>query len=167
MPVHKSFGLKALAAIGGLAAAMNGSTTEPIPNAANSMIFEIEIAALSASMKKDHAKAIELMKKATALEEATTAPYGPPGLIKPSHELFGEILLEIGRPKEAQAEFRRALTAAPKRARSLLGLGRASVAAGDKASASEAYSALRAIWHRADPNQLALATNSDTGKHPQ
>jgi Tfp pilus assembly protein PilF len=88
-------------------------------------------------------------------------------MLKPSHELFGEILLEIGRPTEAQAEFRRALSAAPKRARSLLGLGRASVAAGDEASASASYATLRAIWHRADPSQLALANNSATGNRPQ
>ena len=85
--------------------------------------------------------------------------YGPPTLLKPSHELFGEILLQIGKPKEAQEEFHRALTLAPKRARSILGLGRASVAAGDKASASEAYASLRAIWHQADRSQLTLAND--------
>jgi hypothetical protein len=33
------------------------------------------------------------MKKATELEEAMSPPSGPPVLIKPTHELFGEILL--------------------------------------------------------------------------
>ena len=64
----------------GLAAAINGSAAEQSIAAlqaarasrstASSEIFELEIAALSASMKKDHIKAIELMIKATALEEA-------------------------------------------------------------------------------------------------
>ena len=89
--------------------------------------------------------------------------FGPPTILKPSHELFGEMLMEIGRPKEAQAEFRRALSAAPKRARSLLGLLRASVATGDKASASEAYSALSAIWHQADAAQAALVKKAQSG----
>ena len=120
----------------GLAAAMEGSAaveqsiaglqaTRGGRNSTTSEIFELEIAALSASMKKDHAKAIELMKKATTLEESMSAPYGPPGLIKPSHELFGEILLRAGRPAEAAEQFRVSLQRQPNRARSLMGAARA------------------------------------------
>jgi len=120
--------------IRGLAAAVNGSDVSPIVTAlqairssrpANSEIFELEILALSASMKKDHEKAIELMKRATSLEEATSAPSGPPSLIKPSHELFGEILLRAGKPAEAAEQFKIALRRQPNRARSLSGLARA------------------------------------------
>jgi tetratricopeptide (TPR) repeat protein len=117
--------------IRGLAAAMSGSPTGPSiaglqaaragRNSTTSEIFELEILALSASMKKDHAKAIELMKKATALEESMTPAYGPPGLIKPSHEFFGEILLRAGQPAEAAEQFKVALQRQPNRARSLLG----------------------------------------------
>lgn len=118
----------------GLAAAVNGSDVSQIITAlqavrssrpANSEIFELEIAALSASMKKEHEKAIELMKRATSLEEATNAPYGPPSLIKPSHELFGEILLRAGKSAEASEQFKIALLRQPNRARSLSGLARA------------------------------------------
>lgn len=130
-------------------------------------IDELELNALARLGEGAKDQAVVLMRQATAREDAMPVDFGPPTMLKPSHELFGEILLEIGRPKDAQAEFRRALTAAPKRARSLLGLGRASVAAGDKASASEAYSALRAIWHKADPSQLTLANNSATGNRRQ
>ena len=77
--------------------------------------------------------------------------FGPPAVIKPSHELFGEILLEVGMPQEARAEFNRALELAPKRARSLLGLARAAKAMGDSAGAAKAYADLLAVWHRADP----------------
>lgn len=118
----------------GLAAAVKGSDVSQIVNAlqavrsnrpANSEIFELEILALSASMKNDPEKAIELMKRATSLEEATGAPYGPPSLIKPSHELFGEILLRAGKPAEAAEQFKISLLRQPNRARSLLGLSRA------------------------------------------
>lgn len=118
----------------GLAAAVNGSDVSQFITAlqavrssrpANSEIFELEIAALSASMKKEHEKAIELMKRATSLEEATNAPYGPPSLIKPSHELFGEILLRAGKFAEASEQFKIALLRQPNRARSLSGLARA------------------------------------------
>ena len=118
----------------GLAAAVNGSDVSQIITAlqavrssrpANSEIFELEIAALSASMKKEHETAIELMKRATSLEEATNAPYGPPSLIKPSHELFGEILLRAGKFADASKQFKIALLRQPNRARSLSGLARA------------------------------------------
>jgi tetratricopeptide (TPR) repeat protein len=115
----------------GLAAAINGSdvsqfiTALQAVHSPNSGIFELEILALSASMKNDHAKAIALMKQATSLEEATSAPYGPPSLIKPSNELFGEILLRAGKPAEAAEQFKISLRRQPNRARSLQGLERA------------------------------------------
>jgi tetratricopeptide (TPR) repeat protein len=126
-------------------------------------IAELELKALVQLSGGKREEAVASMRQATAREDAMPVDFGPPTLLKPSHELFGEILVQIGRPKEAQAEFRRALTLAPKRARSLLGLARASVTAGDKAGASEAYSALRAIWHKADPSQLALASDANAG----
>src|SRR5919205_731712 len=112
--------------IRGLAAAMNGSPIEPSiaglqETKGSGEIFALEIAALKASMNKDHGRAIELMKQATALEEAMRPPSGPPGLIKPSRELFGEILWRAGKPAEGAEMFRVALERQPNRARSLLG----------------------------------------------
>ena len=145
----------------GLAAAVSGSGVDQnvaglqalggAPGrASNLMIRQLEIEALSASMKKDHAKAIELMKKATALEEETSAPYGPPHLIKPTHELFGEILLRAGQPADAAAQFKIALLRQPNRARSLLGAARAAAQSGNQAAAAAAYSALLEQWNQAD-----------------
>ena len=135
--------------IRGLAAAMRGaSDLEPDPG----KVRELEVAALNASMKKDHAKAIELMKKATALEEEMGAPSGPPNLIKPTHELFGEILLRAGKPAEAADQFKIALLRQPNRARSLLGAARAAAQSGNQAGALTAYSALLDQWKQADEN---------------
>src|ERR1041384_1349541 len=154
----------------GLAAAVNGSDVSQIITAlqavrstrpANSEIFELEIAALSASMKKDHDKAIELMKKATALEEATNAPYGPPSLIKPSHELFGEILLRAGKPAEAAEQFKLSLLRQPNRARSLLGAARAAAQTGNQSAALTAYAALIDQWKQADSGLLELREARD------
>jgi tetratricopeptide (TPR) repeat protein len=116
--------------IRGLAAAMKGSDIEPSiaglqATRGNGEIFALEIAALKASMNKDHGRAIELMKQATALEEAMSPPSGPPSLIKPSHELFGEILLRAGKPADAAEQFKISLQRQPNRARSLLGASRA------------------------------------------
>ena len=119
-------------------------------------IRELEITALGASMKNDHAKAIELMKKATALEEEISAPYGPPSLIKPTHELFGEILLRAGKPAEAAKQFKIALLRQPNRARSLLGAARAAAQSGDSAAATAAYTKLVEQWKQADESLSEL-----------
>jgi tetratricopeptide (TPR) repeat protein len=130
-------------------------------------IAELKLKALARLDEGASEEAVALMRQAIASEDALPIHFGPPTLLKPSHELFGEILLQLGRPKEAQSEFRRALMLAPKRARSLLGLGRASAAAGDTVSASEAFAALRAIWHRADSGQLALVGEAKAANPPR
>lgn len=120
------------------------------PGAGMLEIRELEIAALAAAMKQDYDKAITSMKQATSLEEAMGPPSGPPGLIKPSHELYGEILLRAGRPREAAEPFRIALLRQPNRARSLLGAARAAAKSGDTASAASAYAKLLEQWQQAD-----------------
>ncbi len=140
--------------IRGLASAVNGSAGE-LPSI--SAINKLEVEALAASMKKDHATAIELMTKATALEEQGGAPYGPPTLVKPSHELFGEILLRAGQPKEAVAKFQVSLLRQPNRARSLLGLARASAQSGDRATAVATYTKFLEQWKDADADLAELS----------
>jgi hypothetical protein len=113
-------------------------------------IRELEVAALAASMKKDHATAIDLMRKAVGLEEQLGPPAGPPQLVKPSHELFGEILLRSGKPDQALAQFRNSLLRQPNRARSLIGAARAASQSGDQKGAANYYSSLLAQWKQAD-----------------
>jgi tetratricopeptide (TPR) repeat protein len=146
--------------IRGLAAAMTGSEIqlnelEALRSKAERgklaiEINESEIAALNAAMKKDYNKAIELMKKATLLEEEMRPPSGPPSLIKPTHELFGEILLRAGKPAEAAEMFKVALQRQPNRARSLLGAARAAAQTGNQSAAFTAYAALIEQWKQAD-----------------
>ena len=113
-------------------------------------IRELEISALLAASKKSFDEAIAAMKKATALETEMSPPSGPPTLIKPSHELFGETLLRAGRAKEAAEQFALALSRQPNRARSLLGTARAFAAAGNRAAAVETYQKLLGLWQQAD-----------------
>lgn len=94
--------------------------------------------------------AVALLRRATALEDAMPVAFGPPVVIKPTHELLGEVLLSLRRPREAVAEFQRALVLAPRRALSLLGLRRAATAARDSTVARDAARDLRDVWHRAD-----------------
>lgn len=141
-----------LAAINRSRAALQpGDRADAVP-----VILEKELRALRRQAAGAPQDAVALMREATALADAMPLEYGPPAELKPTHELFGELLLQIGRPREAQREFSRALRFAPQRALSLLGLARAAAAAGDRTTAARAYGALREIWHRADPNLPGL-----------
>jgi hypothetical protein len=144
--------------IRGLAASFNGSAQEHKTSKAGSSsgnaepetVGELEVAAVAASARQDHEKAVELMKKAIGLEEQMGPPSGPPGLIKPAHELFGEILLRAGKPAAAAEQFKASLLRQPNRARSLLGAARAAAQSGNKAGAAAAYAVFLNQWQQAD-----------------
>jgi tetratricopeptide (TPR) repeat protein len=152
--------IRAMSAAAAGSASVTDVTDDP-GKSTTRRIGELEVAALNASMKKDHAKAIELMKKATALEEQSSPPYGPPNLIKPSHELFGEILLRAGKPAEAAEQFKIALLRQPNRARSLIGAARAAVQSGNEAAALNAYATLIEQWKQADDGLSELREARD------
>nr|MBA3345790.1 tetratricopeptide repeat protein [Gemmatimonadales bacterium] len=120
-------------------------------------ILEKELRALLHLADGREDEAVALLREAGALEDALVLEYGPPDVVKPSHELFGEVLLQLGRPAEAQREFARALELGPRRALSLLGLARAAASAGDRQTAERAYADLRSIWRRADPDMPGVA----------
>lgn len=94
-------------------------------------------------------QAVVAFREAAALEDSIPMEFGPPAIVEPSHELLGSVLLAID-PGEAKLEFERALTLAPGRSRALIGLVRAAVSAGDKASARAALETLTRNWHSAD-----------------
>ena len=78
-------------------------------------------------------------------------PSGPASPIKPSHELYGQLLAKTGKHSEAIAAFRTSMSRTPNRAPSLLGLARSSAAVGDMETAHESYEALRRFLKDADP----------------
>ncbi len=124
-------------------------------------IRALEVKAALAASKNNYDEAIELMKRATTLEEEMSPPSGPPTLIKPSHELFGEILLAAGRAKEAEQQFNTALARQPNRARSLIGAARAAARSGDGKRAAEIYSAFLRQWQQADQQLPELREAQD------
>ena len=133
--------------------------TEAGPTAyrAKSMaIMEREVAAHIALAKKQDDEALRVMKEAAELELSLDRPSGPPEPIKPATELFGEILLDLGRPKEAAAQFEQSLLRIPKRTPSLFGLARAAAKAGDRVTAQHSYSELVKIWAAAGPGFAPL-----------
>ncbi len=114
-------------------------------------VLERELRALLMLEDGKRTEAVTLLRETTRLEDAIPLEFGPPDIVKPSHELLGEVLLAAGQAAEAQQEFMRALALAPGRARSLLGVGRAALASGDTVVARKALSELKRNWHAADP----------------
>jgi tetratricopeptide (TPR) repeat protein len=113
-------------------------------------ILATELRALLVLVDGQRDEAVRMMRQAAAAEDALPLEYGPPDIVKPTHELLGEVLLGLGDGPGAQREFERALQLAPRRALSLLGLARAATMSGDREAAARAHSELRRIWHRAD-----------------
>jgi hypothetical protein len=155
----------------GLAAAMQGAPTaqqsidvlrasrEQLPGTGEvfgmpmGTILEIqalEIAAAVSAAQGHLEAAIATMQQATALEEKMPPPPGPPPVIKPAHELFGEILLRADRPVEAAQQFATALYRHPNRARALLGAARAAARRDDRAAAVRAYTQFLQQWQQGD-----------------
>ena len=79
-----------------------------------------------------------LLDEATAIEGAMALEYGPPTIIKPSNELYGEILLVESDPQAAAEQFELALLRAPRRRLSLQGLAQAAAASGDRETQEKA-----------------------------
>ncbi len=130
-------------------AASRGGGEYP-PDLQAARVLELELQALLSLQSGEADKAVGLMKEATSIESGMPFEFGPPFIVKPSPELLGEMLLELGRAAEARTAFESALQRAPRRTASLLGAARAAEEDGDAAAAREAYDTLRRIWHRAD-----------------
>jgi tetratricopeptide (TPR) repeat protein len=85
-----------------------------------------EVASGIAHMQQNTADAERLLKEAVAIEATLDAPSGPPEPIKPSFELYGQLLNATGRQKEAAAQFQQALLRMPNRRISVRGLQQSS-----------------------------------------
>ncbi len=120
-------------------------------------VMEKEVAALVALAKGDAEGALKLLAEAAEREARMGPPSGPPEPIKPAHELYGEVLLEQGKAKEAMQQFEQALLRMPRRAASLLGAARAAVKLGDAEAARRLYARLAEVWRQADPGSAELA----------
>lgn len=119
-------------------------------------IMEMELRAMIADRNNDATKAEEWLRQATELESKISYSYGPPAVLKPSHELYGEWLLEQARPKDALDQFEYGLKRAPMRVKLLQGELEAAEALSLNERAAEIRSQLDKILAQADKgNSLA------------
>lgn len=120
-------------------------------------IMEKELEALMAMAEGQPPRAFAAMDTATTLQGRMPKPIGRPYPVKPADELYGELLLDAGRPNEAAAWFQRALERTPNRSRALLGLARAMARAGNAEASRRAYTRLLTNWKLADSDLPELA----------
>jgi hypothetical protein len=107
--------------------------TEAGPNAYTAKplaIMEKQVAAVSKLAQGQKDDAVGLAKEAVAIELTMAAPSGPADPIKPSLELYGDILLDAGRAQEAAAAYEQQLLRTPNRTPSVKGLSRATAGGG-------------------------------------
>ena len=134
----------ATAAMPGMPSGMAGADKRP----AQIMAQQLEAVLLFSEGRRE--EALVLARQAAVVEDSLSFEFGPPVPVKPAHELVGEMLMDLRRPKEAIPAFESSLRRYPRRALSLLGLGRASMATKDTARAMAAYGELRKVWKNAD-----------------
>lgn len=96
--------------------------------------------------------AVAHMREAAAREDATEKSAVTPGPLAPARELLGDLLLDLGRPAEALAEYRRTMAKEPRRFRSLDGARRAALAAGDRGVAARYALDFQALTGAGAPN---------------
>lgn len=92
--------------------------------------------------------ALTMMREAVAMEDRTEKSAISPGPIKPARELLGEMLLEMGRPAEALAEFEATMHKEPNRFRGVYGAAVAAERSSDLEKAKTYYAQLLKICER-------------------
>jgi len=104
-----------------------------------------------------HDDALTAMSAAADAEDATEKHPVTPGVPRPARELYGVMLLERGKPKEALAAFEATLKKEPNRLNACLGAATAAEKAGDKAKAREYYKHAISIAPNADKTRTEIA----------
>lgn len=93
------------------------------------------------------------LEKAILFEESLNPPTGPPDVIKPIHELYGELLLKEGQLEKAIIMFNKCLERTPNRSLSQLGIARAYRLISDMNSAKYHYEKFAENYKMASNNE--------------
>jgi hypothetical protein len=125
---------------------------------ANEMNIQLKIVAAWIKWAEgDHSAALQEMREATAMEEATEKLPVSPGSIAPASEMLGDMLLLAGQPKLALAAFESALQSTPGRLRAEYGAALAAQSAELRPAAEQHYRRLLTLCSHADPDLPEVA----------
>ena len=120
-----------------------------------------QMEALDLFAQGQHAAGLQRLDRAASLQARMPKPIGRPFPVKDVNELYGELLLQLGRSKEAIGRFDRVLARTPNRSRALLGLARAHRNAGDATNARATYKRFLTNYRLADPGLREVAEARD------
>ncbi len=119
--------------------------------------FQIKtVAAWTAFAERRTDDALQQMREAADMEEASDKHPVTPGNVVTSRQLLGEMLMEAGKPADALAEFRRSLARDPNRYHAIAGAAHAAMAMGDKVTAQSYFDQLLSVAARADTRRTDL-----------
>jgi len=135
--------------------------SQPMELRQQAEIMLAEMEALDLFAQGQQPQAFATMDRAAALQARMPKPIGRPFPVKGADELYGELLLQASRAKEAIVWFDRTLQRTPNRSRAVLGLARAYRNAGDAANARAAYKRFLTNYRLADPGLADVAEAKD------
>src|SRR5881296_685553 len=121
--------------------------------------LDLQMKAASAWVAASEGKkneAIEMLRHAADAEDVLGKHPVSPGAFVPIREQLGTLLLQIGQPKQAQAEFEAALKIYPGRFKGLYGAAQAAELTGDRQNASRYYAKLAAQTTKSDGSRDEL-----------
>jgi tetratricopeptide (TPR) repeat protein len=101
--------------------------------------------------------ALSAMSAAADAEDKTEKHPVTPGVPKPARELYGEMLLESGKPQEALAAFEATLKKEPNRLGATVGAAKAAEKIGDNVKAEEYYKKVVSIAGNADKSRIEVS----------
>lgn len=113
-------------------------------------ISVMQIQAYMALSDGDKTKALNILEQAASTQTNIIPTAGLPSPVKPSAELYGELLVEMGQMEAAKTQFKTVLKNNVGRSKSLLGLAKATTALGQTEEAEAAYAVLNNNWKNAD-----------------
>lgn len=119
------------------------------------------VAAWVAHAEGESDKALERMRAAADLEDKIGKHPVSPGYVIPARELLGDLLMELGRPDEALAEYEAALRSSPRRFNGLYGAAQAAEAAGQPRKAAAFYRQLVELAGGSDSRAAELRRARD------
>lgn len=117
-----------------------------------------EAEVIAAQAARDTPGAIAKMDEAVAIEDSISALSQPPYPPIPAHELYGTLLMEMGRPADAMKHFTETLRRTPGRPKAIYGIARAAEALGDTQTAVKRYVEFLELWKDADKDRPEIAT---------
>ena len=114
------------------------------------------VAGWIARAQKNDDDALRFLRAAADLEDRNEKHIVTPGRLVPAREQLGELLIEVGQPKAALAEFETSRLREPNRFRNYYMSALAAEGAGDRASAREYWGKLAALGAKADTDRPEL-----------